>query len=91
MLQVVEPGSLSDLVSLARAALLVTGVVSLPIVGALALVGLVTSILQSSTQVHDPSIGHFPRLIVALLLFAALGSWMGQQITVFTLRAWGVG
>lgn len=85
-----EPIGLEDLVSLAQGALLLTAAVALPLLAALALVGVLTSVFQSTVQVQDPAIGHFPRVVVAVLMLAAFGPWMGRQIVAFALRSWGV-
>lgn len=90
MLPAADPASLAALVALAQGALLLTAAVTLPLLGALAMIGVVTSIFQATTQVHDPAIGHFPRLIVAVLVLATLGPWMGRQLATFALRSWGV-
>ena len=49
--------------------------VGAPIFGTLLAVGLGVGILQSATQINDPSVGFVPKLTAAIVLFAALGSW----------------
>ena len=63
-----SPGVLLDA---AREALLLALVVSLPIVAAAALVGLIVAAFQAATQIQDPTIGYLPRLlaVVAALVF----------------------
>ena len=80
---------LDDLVSLAQQGLLLALVVSLPVLGVAALVGLVSAIFQAATQVHDAALGHFPRFVAVTIALALLGPWMGRQLLTFALRAFG--
>lgn len=80
---------LSELVALSQQALLLSIAVSLPVVGAAALVGLVVSVLQAATQVQDHTIGHLPRLLAVVAVLIAAAPWMGAQIAEFAARALG--
>jgi type III secretion HrpO family protein len=80
---------LSELVALSQQALLLSIAVSLPVVGAAALIGLVVSVLQAATQVQDHTIGHLPRLLAVVAVLVAVGPWMGAQIAEFAARAMG--
>lgn len=80
---------LLDLLSLAQNALLVAVLVVLPVLTVAALVGLISALFQSATQVHDAALGHLPRLVAVALALLALGPWMGRQIVAFALQAFG--
>ena len=80
---------LDDLVSLAQQGLLLALVVSLPVLGVAAVIGLVSAIFQAATQVHDAALGHFPKFVAVTLALALLGPWMGHQVLAFALRAFG--
>jgi type III secretion HrpO family protein len=80
---------LSELTALSQQALLLSIAVSLPVVGAAALIGLVVSVLQAATQVQDHTIGHLPRLLAVVAVLVAVGPWMGAQIAEFAARAMG--
>jgi flagellar biosynthetic protein FliQ len=80
---------LVDLVSLAQNALLVSVAVVLPVLAVAALVGLISALFQSATQVHDAALGHLPRFLAVALALLVVGPWMGQQIIAFTLQAFG--
>lgn len=80
------PESVAELVSLGEQALLLSVAVSLPIVAALALTSLVISVLQSATQITDSTLSHLPRLLVAAVVLAVLGRWMGSEIAAFAVR-----
>jgi flagellar biosynthetic protein FliQ len=79
--------SLGDLVGLGVSALLVSLLVSLPVVGIAALVGLVVAAFQAATQLQDATIAHLPRLVAVALALVVLGPWMGSEIAGFALEA----
>jgi flagellar biosynthetic protein FliQ len=72
------------LLSLGRQALLLMMVSSLPPILASLLVGLVVSLLQASTQVHESTLSVVPKLCAAVLTLVLLGPWIGAQLTRFT-------
>jgi type III secretion HrpO family protein len=80
---------LGELTTLAGQALLLSVAVALPVVGAAALIGLVVSVLQAATQIQDHTLGHLPRLLVVVVVLAAVGPWMGSQVAEFAVRAFG--
>lgn len=79
--------ALADLISLAQRALLVSVLVSLPVLVVSTLVGLVTALFQAATQVHDASLAHFPKFIAVAIALSLVGPWMGSQIVSFALTA----
>jgi flagellar biosynthetic protein FliQ len=83
---VAGPVDVAHLVPLAEQALLLSVAVSLPVVGALALVSLVVSVFQSTTQVTDSTLSHLPRFLVAVVVLAVLGRWMGSEVAAFAVR-----
>jgi flagellar biosynthesis protein FliQ len=56
--------------------LTVLAIVAAPLLIALLVVGLVTGVLQSATQINDPAVGFLPRLAAAVAVCYALGGWM---------------
>jgi flagellar biosynthetic protein FliQ len=46
--------------------------------------GLVVSVLQAVTQVHEQTLSYVPKLIVVFATLAALGGWMLALIVHFT-------
>jgi type III secretory pathway component EscS len=79
--------SLAGLTEQAQQALLLAASVSLPVVGAAAVVGLLVAIVQAVTQVQDVTIAHLPRFVVVVVALAVMGPWMGRQIAAFAVRA----
>ncbi|HTM45647.1 MAG TPA: flagellar biosynthetic protein FliQ [Polyangiaceae bacterium] len=80
---------LADLIALCQQALLLAGAVSLPIVGALALVGLLVALLQAALQIQDQSVGQLMRLLTTLGVLLVAGSWMGSEVLHFAIKTFG--
>jgi type III secretion HrpO family protein len=77
---------IGTLVEHARQALVLSALVSLPVIGVAAVVGLLVAALQAATQIQDPTIAHLPRVVAVTATIALLGSWMGIQIASFAER-----
>jgi type III secretion HrpO family protein len=80
----VIPASL--LVEHARQALILSALVSLPVIGVAAVVGLLVAAVQAATQIQDPTLAHLPRVVVVTATLALLGPWIGSQIAAFAER-----
>jgi flagellar biosynthetic protein FliQ len=80
-----------DLIGLAQEALLLAVAVSVPVLGAAALVSFLVSVLQTATQITDSTLGHLPRLLVVAAGLVAVGPWMGSRIVEFAVRAFSGG
>ncbi len=80
---------MEDLIRLGQEAFVLAVMLCLPAAAAALLVGVVTSALQSATNVHDPALSHMPRLVTVALVIAVTASWMGSQVLAFAERAWG--
>jgi flagellar biosynthesis protein FliQ len=80
---------LAELVTLAEQALVLSLLVSLPVLVAAAAVGLLSAIFQAATQVQDAALGHLPKFVAVTIALALAGPWMGRQILGFALHAFG--
>ncbi len=78
--------SQTQLLSLAREALLLMVVASLPAVMASLVVGLVMSILQTATQIQESTLSVVPKLCAAVAALVLSGPWIASQLTVFTTQ-----
>jgi type III secretion HrpO family protein len=76
----------SILVEHARQALVLSALVSLPVIGVAAVVGLLVAAVQAATQIQDPTIAHLPRVVAVTATLAVLGPWIGAQIAAFAER-----
>ena len=83
--------SLETLSQLGQEALILSLLVSLPVVGLAALIGLFVAVLQAATQIQDITLSHLPRLVVVALALAVLGPWMGAQVAAFASSVFGLG
>jgi len=57
-------------------ALMLLFMIALPALGAVMVVGLIVSIFQAVTQVHEATLSFVPKLVAAVLVFALAGPWM---------------
>lgn len=62
-------------IELARHALLIALVLAAPVLGVALLIGLITSALQTATQLHDQSLSFVPRLVVIMLVALVTLPW----------------
>jgi len=68
----------------AREGLLLAILVSAPPLLASLAVGLVVSILQAATQVHEHTLVFVPKLVAVTLVLIAMGPLLGAQVLRFT-------
>lgn len=80
---------LAELIGLAQQALLLSLLVSLPVLVVAAAVGLLSALFQAATQVQDAALGHFPKFVAVAVALALVGPWMGRQVLGFAVRAFG--
>jgi flagellar biosynthesis protein FliQ len=78
------------LVDSAQQALVLAALVSLPVVGVAALVGLFVAAIQAAAQVQDPTLSHLPRMLAVIAALVVAGPWMGHQIAGFAERAFSM-
>lgn len=76
----------SSLVEYAQQALVLATLVSLPVIGVAALVGLLVAAIQAASQIQDPTIAHLPRVLAVTGALVVLGPWIGMQIAAFAER-----
>jgi flagellar biosynthetic protein FliQ len=74
-------------IDLTREALLVAAKIALPALAVALLVGIVVSMLQSATQIHDPAVSIVPKLIAVVVTLLLLLPWMLSVLTEYAARA----
>lgn len=72
------------LITLAQNAITVMLVIAGPILLISLLIGTIISLIQAATQVNEVTMTFIPKIIGIGLVLILLGSWMMQQILVFT-------
>ena len=60
--------------------------VSAPILISVLLIGLVVSIFQAATQIHESTLSFVPKIIAAVLVLAIAGPWMLTTLVEYLQR-----
>jgi flagellar biosynthesis protein FliQ len=76
--------SISQIMQVVQAAMIMTLKVSAPILLASMAVGLVISILQAATQIHEQTVVFVPKLVAIAVVIIVMGSWMLENMKDFT-------
>ena len=71
-------------VRIAKETIEITLYVSLPIMGVGLLVGVVVSLFQAVTQIHEMTLTFVPKIVAVLLTLLFLLPWMMQKMVFFT-------
>lgn len=71
-------------VRLAKETIEVTLYISLPIMGVGLVVGLLVSLFQAMTQIHEMTLTFVPKIIAVLLTLLFLLPWMMQKLLFYT-------
>jgi len=74
------------IISLGREALMTTVMVALPAMALALLTGLVISIFQATTQIHEQTLAFAPKIIAVMVALALFGPWMLTVMLDFTGR-----
>ena len=70
----------------AQEALLLLLTISLPVLLTVMVVGLVVSIFQAITQIHEATLAFVPKLVAAVAVFAIAGPWMVTTLVDYIRR-----
>jgi len=71
-------------IQLTQKALMTAAFISAPVLGLGLLVGLVVSVFQAATQIHEMSLTFIPKILAVAVAFAVFGQWMLSQLLSFT-------
>ena len=72
--------------STGQEALLLMLSVSMPMLGAVMVVGLIVSIFQAITQISEATLSFVPKLIAAMVVFGLAGPWMLTTLVDYMRR-----
>ncbi|AVQ97510.1 flagellar type III secretion system protein FliQ [Ethanoligenens harbinense] len=56
----------------------------IPLLVVCLVVGLVVSIFETATQIHEQSLNFLPKLVAVLIVLLVAGGWMVSQLSSFT-------
>lgn len=76
----------SNLLALAREALLLMVLASAPPILASLVVGFTMSLIQATTQLQESTLSVVPKLCAAVLALVIAGPWIGGQLARFTTQ-----
>ncbi|MBN9368628.1 MAG: flagellar biosynthesis protein FliQ [Comamonadaceae bacterium] len=72
--------------TIGREALTLLLMVAMPILGTIMAVGLLVSVFQAVTQIHEATLAFVPKLIAAMVVFAVAGPWMLTTLVDYLRR-----
>lgn len=70
-----------------REALTLLLMIAMPVLGVVMAVGLLVSIFQAVTQIHEATLAFVPKLIAAMVVFTIAGPWMLSTLVDFIRRS----
>lgn len=76
--------SISQIMEVLRAAVITAIKVSAPVLLVSMVVGLIISILQAATQIHEQTLTFVPKLLTIAVVLVFLGAWMMETMNDFT-------
>ena len=72
--------------TMGQEALFILLMVSAPVLGVVLVVGLVVSLFQAVTQIHEATLAFVPKLVAAIAVFAMAGPWMLNTLVDYIRR-----
>lgn len=72
--------------TIGQEALLTLLMVAAPLLGVVLLVGLLVSLFQAVTQIHEATLSFVPKLVAAMAVFAWAGPWMLNILVEYIRR-----
>ena len=72
--------------TIGRDALTILLMIAMPVLGVVMAVGLLVSIFQAVTQIHEATLAFVPKLVAAMVVFAVAGPWMVSTLLDFIRR-----
>jgi len=74
----------ADVIKLLRDALMVTLVISAPLLGIGMLVGLVISIFQTTTSIQEQTLTFVPKIVAIFVTFIVFAAWIIHTLVNYT-------
>lgn len=72
--------------TMGQEALLMLLMISAPVLGAALIVGLLVSLFQAITQIHEATLAFVPKLVAVIAVFAIAGPWMLTMLVEYIRR-----
>jgi flagellar biosynthetic protein FliQ len=80
----------SEISQIFHSAMITALKVAAPILAVSILLGLLVSIFQAATQIHEQTLTFVPKLVAIGLVLLILGPWMMETMNDFTLYIFGL-
>jgi flagellar biosynthetic protein FliQ len=74
----------ATVMDLAHGCLMVTAMISAPLLLVALIAGLVIGMLQAATQIHEATLSFIPKLLLLVLTLFAIGPWMLRTLIDYT-------
>jgi len=75
-----------SVLTMGQEALMLLVVVSAPVLGAALVVGLIVSLFQAVTQIHEATLAFVPKLLAVVAVLAIAGPWMLTMLVEYIRR-----
>ena len=75
--------------NIGRQALSTTLLLSAPVIGLSLVVGLLVSLFQATTQIHEQTLTFVPKMVAVLVGLVVFGPWMTRLMMDFAIRILG--
>ena len=72
--------------TMGRDALTLLLMIAMPVLGVVMAVGLLVSIFQAVTQIHEATLAFVPKLVAAVVVFTIAGPWMITTLVDYLRR-----
>lgn len=76
--------SLSEAISLIKHSLMIVIMISGPALLASLVIGILISLFQSLTQIHEATLAFVPKILVVFIVLILLGGWMLNMLVGFS-------
>ncbi|HZK70172.1 MAG TPA: flagellar biosynthesis protein FliQ [Clostridia bacterium] len=81
--------SQGDVISICKDAVITALLLSAPFLIVSIVIGVIISVFQAATQIHEQTIAFVPKLLAIALVLIFLGSWMINVMVDFTQKLFG--
>lgn len=76
----------AEALDILRGAILVAVKLSAPVLILSMVIGILISILQAATQIHEQTLTFVPKLVAIVIVFLLTGSWMLATLQEYTVE-----
>lgn len=82
--------TISQIMEVIQASMVITLKLATPVLVVSMAVGLVISVLQAATQIHEQTVTFVPKLVAIAVVLVLMGPWMMETMNDFTTYIFGL-